>query len=233
MREINAQHEPAALTEWRAASQNDINFGYNLMPGELRTVVKAALVTEQRGLCAYTGIGIDSNNSHIEHLNPQVHCERGEDVTYFNLVACYPAPNAPHVPFGAIRKRNWPTPPERYLFVSPRSKGCEKRFRFNLRGVISAVGENDEAVKMTIRRLGLDELALTAQRKAALDATLEFLGNGPASLDLKSARKRLLGLEGAEKGTARLEPFCFVLKQALKKHILRLEAIKESKARKK
>jgi uncharacterized protein (TIGR02646 family) len=232
MREIEGRPEPAALSAWRAAAQNDINFGYNLMPGELRAAVKAALVEEQRGLCAYTGIGIVSESSHIEHLNPQQHCERGEDVAYANLVACYPGPNDPYVPFGAHKKANWPTPAERHLFVSPRSRGCEARFLFNLLGAISAAADNDAAVEKTIRHLGLDQKVLTARRKAAIEGTLQLHPNRPASLDLKSARKRLTGLQQVEaEGTTRLEPFCFVLKQALRKHIRRLEAIKESKSR--
>ena len=32
MREIRSQPEPAALTQWRARAQDDVNFGYKLMP---------------------------------------------------------------------------------------------------------------------------------------------------------------------------------------------------------
>ena len=56
MREISPRAEPVAFTEWRAGSQNDINYGYDLIPGELRGDIKDALIAEQRGLCAYTGI---------------------------------------------------------------------------------------------------------------------------------------------------------------------------------
>jgi hypothetical protein len=35
MREISPRDEPVAFTEWRAGSQNDINYGYRLIPGEL------------------------------------------------------------------------------------------------------------------------------------------------------------------------------------------------------
>src|SRR4051794_38806792 len=78
MRTIDAQPEPAAYTEWRAASQADINYGYDLIPGELRGQLKAALIAEQRGICAYTGIGINAAHSHIEHMIPQAHCVQGE-----------------------------------------------------------------------------------------------------------------------------------------------------------
>ncbi len=222
MRSISPRPEPVSYMYWRAASQNDINYGYDLIPGDLRAEIKDALIAEQRGLCAYTGIRIDASDSHIEHMLPQAHCQRGQgDVDYHNMAACFPGPNSGYVPFGAVRKGNWPSPAEQYLFVSPRSPGCESRFAFNMRGKISAA-ENDEAARETIHRLGLDHKRLEDLRKEAITATLD-------GLDLKSARKRLTGLEHAENAGGRLEPFCFALKQALDKHIRRLESIKRSK----
>jgi uncharacterized protein (TIGR02646 family) len=231
MREISRQDEPARFTEWRAGAQNDINYGYRLIPSDIRNEIKDALIAEQRGLCAYTGIGIGAGRSHIEHLLPQAHCRRGqEDVAYLNMVACYPAPESAYVPFGAHLKANWPSPSEQHLFVSPRSAGCERRFLFSLRGKISAA-ENDEAGRETIKRLGLDNKRLDALRNEAISATLEWHGRKEPLLNLTSARKRLTSLEDAEIAGGRLEPFCFALKQALRKHIQRLESIRASKKR--
>ena len=56
MREIRPRNEPVRFTQWRAESQKDINYGYNLMPSDLRGEIKDSLIAEQRGLCAYTGI---------------------------------------------------------------------------------------------------------------------------------------------------------------------------------
>ena len=225
MRWIRPRPEPVSFTQWRALYQNDINFGYELLHAELRAEINDALIVEQRGLCAYTGIGIDADHAHIEHLLPQAHCRRGkEDVDYHNMVACYPAPNRGYVPFGALWKGHWPSPAEQYLFVSPRSPGCEARFTFSIRGKISTA-DDDEAARETVRRLGLDNRRLEDLRKEAIAATLH-------GLDLPSARKRLTGLLQAEQAGGRLEPFCFALKQALGKHILRLESIRESKKRK-
>jgi len=229
MREISPGVEPVAFTEWRARFQNDINYGYDLINRELRAVITDALIAEQRGLCAYTGIRINAARSHVEHLLPQTHCHRGqEDVEYANMVACYPAPNSGYVPFGAHLKADWPSRAEQHLFVSPRSAGCEKRFMFSIRGDIS-VAESDEAARETVKRLGLDSRGLADLRKAAIIATLEWYGRKQPLLDLPSARKRLARLEDAEKSGGQLEPFCFALKQALRKHILRLESIRESK----
>jgi uncharacterized protein (TIGR02646 family) len=229
MREIRPRAEPVTFTQWRAGSQNDIKYGYDLIPSELRAELKDSLITEQRGLCAYTGIGISASRSHIEHLLPQAHCQRGqEDVAYQNMVACYPAPGSVYVPFGALLKANWPSLAERHLFVSPRSASCERRFIFSFQGGIS-VARNDEAAGETVKRLGLDNIRLKNLGKEAIAATLEWRGRNPPLLDLPSARKRLTSLEAAESAGGRLEPFCFALKQALRKHILLLESIRDSK----
>jgi hypothetical protein len=99
---------------------------------------------------------------------------------------------------------------------------------FNLQSKISAV-ENDNAARETVKRLGLDNRSLEDLRKEAINATLEWHGRNPPLLDLPSARKRLTRLEDAENAAGQLEPFCFALKQALRKHIQRLESIRESK----
>ena len=229
MREIRPRNEPVRFTQWCAESQKDINYGYNLIPSDLRGEIKDSLIAEQRGLCAYTGIRINAEHSHIEHLLPQEHCQRGqEDVSYTNMVACHPGTKDKHVPFGALVKANWPSRAEQHLFVSPRSAGCEARFLFSERGRVT-VAQNDEAARETVKRLGLDHTRLEAMRREAISATLRWKGENPPLLDLSSARKRLASLESAETAGGSLEPFCFALKQTLRKHILKLESIRESK----
>jgi uncharacterized protein (TIGR02646 family) len=231
MREISRQDEPVRFTEWRAGSQNDINYGYDLIPSAIRNEIKDALISDQCGLCAYTGIGIDASRAHVEHLLPQTHGRRGQDdVAYGNMVACYPGTGRLYVPFGALLKASWQSPAEQHLFVSPWSAGCERRFTFSLRGKISSPGD-DEAAAETIKRLGLDNRRLEALRNEAIDATLKRKGENPPMLNLALARRRLTTLEDAETAGGKLEPFCFALKQALHKHIQRLESIRESKRR--
>ena len=231
MREIDSGLvEPVALTQWRAEWQGHIDFGYGKMGKEVRDQIKALLLVGQRGLCAYTGIGVTVDRSHIEHLLPQTQGTKGiEDVTYSNMVACHPAPNSGHVPYGAKEKDDWPAPAEWHLFVSPRSAGCEGRFLFNIQGRIST-RPGDVAAATTVRRLGLDHRQLETLRRAAIEATLRGRSGRPASLDLHAARTRLAGLEAADRAMGQLlEPFCFALKQALRKHISRLEGIRNSK----
>ncbi len=229
MRHIQKRNEPQSLTQWRAAQQNDPNFGYDLIEADLRREIRQALVTEQGGLCAYTGRRIDETSCHIEHPKPQAHCVNGEDVSYSNMLACVPAPNAPGLPYGAHKKGSWPHTTEVALFVSPLRPGCEERFSFTLNGEIKANDLPDTAATETIARLGLNHKLIQQLRKAAIEATLGIRGRGQASLDLHRARARLNGLTAAEQNRSPLEPFCFVLKQALQRHIIRVEAIRQSK----
>lgn len=229
MRQIQKSVEPLSLTEWRAANQNDLNFGYDLIDSDLRETIKRSLLDEQGEICAYTGIRVCKDSSHIEHPKAQAHCTRGEDVSYTNMLACFPAPNSVEVPYGARRKGAWPDPAQEYLFVSPLSAGCEPRFAFDLRGKITPRNPTDTAAAKTICALGLDDKLLTILRKTAIDKTLEVRGAGPASLSVSKARNRLAGLERSERVGGQLEPFCFALKQALVKHIFRIEAIRQSR----
>ena len=229
MRHIQKKNEPQSLTQWRAVHQNDPNFGYSLIEVNLRGEIRRALVAEQGGLCAYTGRRIDESSCHIEHPKPQVHCMNGEDASFANMLACVPAPNVPGLPYGAHKKGAWPDATEEVLFVSPLRPGCEERFSFTLHGEIRASSLTDAAATRTIDRLGLNHALMQQFRKAAIEATLEIRGRGQASLDLHRARVRLSSLRAAEQNHGSLEPFCFVLKQALQKHIARVEAIRESK----
>ncbi len=228
MRWINKTSEPRELREWRARYAGDVNFNYNLIRQDhnVTQALTASLLREQGHLCAYTGRGINDDRCHIEHVTPQKHCERGEDVAYTNMVACYPAPNAGRGLYGAHQKDDWPSPEERHMFVSPLDRTCETRFIFNLRGEIRSK-PNDDAAKETVKKLKLKHPELEALRKGAIRGTLGQTNN----LRLKAARKRLRELETPRDDY--LAPFCFVLIQALRKHIHRLECIAQSKRKRK
>jgi uncharacterized protein (TIGR02646 family) len=196
--------------------------------------VLAALHTEQGGLDAYTGQRIrlgrrdpgtghrSGDTFHIEHLLPQTHCARGEDVAYQNMVACLPAPNKPRLPYGAHQKDEWPSRNELPDFLSPLGERCEERFNFRLNGTVEPASPTDRAARVTIQRLALnDHATLVRFRKEAIDRTLQH-----GALRIAEAQKRLAVLDSA---TGTLEPFSFVLRQALQKHIRRMEAIRASK----
>jgi hypothetical protein len=146
-------------------------------------------------------------------------------------VAGVPAPNTPRLPYGAHKKDSWPPIPDEYLFVSPLSGGCGARFAFNLKGDVLPARAGDGAASETIDRLGLNDPALVQLRKAAIDATLQIRGQGPASIDVGDARRRLRALAQAEDQAGPLEPFSFVLVQALERQIRRIENIRDGRRR--
>ncbi|MGX1259344.1 hypothetical protein [Sinorhizobium fredii] len=230
MRQINKGAEPAELTQWKAQNRALPNYCYGSLSAAQRLTIRTALVAEQRGLCAYTGRRIGVDSCHIEHLRPQTHCGLGEDVDYRNLVAGAPAPNKPQLPYGAHRKADWPTVTDEHLFVSPLSAGCAARFSFRLNGIVDAANPGDVSASKTITHLGLNAHPLVELRKAAIDATLQIHGRGPASLGVADARRRLRDLEQAEQQAGILEPYSFVLVQALERHIRRIEKIREARA---
>lgn len=210
---------------------------YSQMSNETRSALLQSLLEEQGWLCAYTGLRIQEDerkgpDAHIEHLKAQEHCGYGEDVEYSNMVACYPRPNYKvEPPYGAVPKKNWPDYSDQSqvaLFVSPLSNGCESRFSFAASGKISASSPTDAAAVATIQRLRLDHEELTAYRKAAIRATLSP-NNKPFSLSVASAQLRLDGLRRSERSGAKLEQFCFVLRQALERHIERATARRDGK----
>jgi uncharacterized protein (TIGR02646 family) len=229
MRHITKGAEPAELIAWKAGNRALPNYCYTSLSSAHRLILRAALVAEQRGLCAYTGRRIDLDSCHIEHLRPQAHCANGEDVEYRNLVAGVPAPNTPQLPYGAHQKADWPAVTEEHLFVSPLSGGCATRFSFKLNGEVDAANAADVAATETILRLGLNSKALVQLRKAAIEATLQIRGRGPASIGIADARRRLRGLVQAEQQAGILEPYSFVLVQALAWHIRRVEKIREAR----
>jgi len=193
---------------------------------DVAEAVIVSLLNEQGEIDAYTGQRIKRSSCHIEHVRAQIHCKHGEDVDYNNMVACYPAPNSPRMPYGAHKKGSWPSREEEAQFVSPLRNGCEERFTFHVRGEIRAADENDTAAKTTIERLHLDHDELNALRKGAVQGTL----NPRRRPTAQEMRKLLRILDGQQSGRRR--PFCFVIKQVLRKYIRRSEAIQKSKRRK-
>ncbi len=235
MRSIEKRNEPQALTQWRAANQADpdgggINFGYELLRQSpaVSDRLMDSLLAEQGRLCAYTGRRIDHTSAHIEHILPQTpwKAQRGLDVTYSNMVACWPQPNGPRGHFGAHAKDAWPAPGQEAQLVSPLRNDCEARFQFNQRGEVRPSDPADKAVAVTIEKLKLDHKLLTALRRSEIDSVLGAM----RGLSLKAARQRLKGIEEAEKALADgadvpLDPYCFALKQALSHFIRAGESI--------
>ena len=209
--------------------------------------VEDRLLAEQGGICAYTGHRISIQPAiagaggerqvefHIEHLIPQAHCAYGQDADYANIVACWPRPNCRFEPeYGARKKGDWPAPEEAASFVSPLRADCNERFRFNHRGEIEAANHDDQAVELTIERLGLKHKTLTSLRQQAIRGAL---APNDRRIKLTTAKKLLSemreSVEAVDGGApVKLRAFCFAIEPALRREISKLEGIMKVHGRK-
>lgn len=225
MRQIQKSQEPNDLAEWRSKHSSDPNFGYDLLDSDLRATIKRGLLDEQGRIDAYTEQRIREDSSHIEHLKAQAHCTGTEEVRYTNMVACYPAPNSvTDESYGAIAKGAWPAPAEDYLFVSPLTNGCERRFNYREDGLVEPASTNDLAAQTTIERLNLNTMKLRRYRREAVQGTL---GNN-FTLSRRDAKVRLRGLR--QEIGREITPFYSAIKQGLEAYIQRLKNIHQQNA---
>ncbi|TLP75170.1 TIGR02646 family protein [Pseudomonas nitroreducens] len=217
MRRITKTHPPKEVREWREANR-EINHTYrDLLGTAAHGALKAKLLAEQGGLCAYTGRSIDNHSSHIEHIKPQCECAEWEDVEYRNVVACFPGDggDVSHG-YGAPVKASWW---DEQRFVSPLSTDCERLFTFVWSGHVYPNPKSHDAATSTIEALRLDAESLRQLRKARIYG---FFGLGPKTrtqpLSIADAKTALANIERRDR-EGRLQEFCFVLKQLLPKYI--------------
>ena len=211
------------MEEWLEENKDTPEcLGFYIMDSRVKRNLKQYLVSEQYYLCAYTGIEITIDNSHLEHLYPFSLCKdkNGRETLkaydYFNLVACFPKivqdistlhPKMEKLDFGAFKRGNWNT-----HFLSPLTPDCENRFTFSIYGEISASNHNDIEVVETIKELGLHSTDLTSLRATAINSQLGLDGT-PLSTEEMEFILSEIDVPNAE---GKLSAFCFVIKQALK-----------------
>lgn len=125
---------PPILAEYRTAQERlGYNLGYDCFSraGEFLNY----LVTEQHGICGYTGVALDDRlvprregtsahlKPHIEHLKSQSACRQelrdqgltpglawGEDMDHRNMIAALEVTGAKSEEFGARQRENRPLP---------------------------------------------------------------------------------------------------------------------------
>ena len=218
MKYIQKQPQPQLLIAWIHGKStdddgNEQQWNYKNMPADVRAATKKSLLREQGGLCCYTGQRITADTSHIEHIKPQSECIGHEDTDYDNLVVAYPSSESgtPECAYGARKKDKWY---KEELFVHPRRKDCEARFRYRTTGKVIPANNADSAVAITIEKLRLDHPELEQMRKAAIVALdLEELSEAKA--------RRLMAAMNERDKDGNFRPFCFVIKQACEKYLKR------------
>ncbi|MBK4732795.1 TIGR02646 family protein [Oxynema sp. CENA135] len=224
MRRIRKTHPPKEFLDWLQVNKG-LDCSYGALQGkEAHSALKLHLLKEQGYLCAYTGISISVEESHIEHLKPQSLCRNVpnpgnfdylEDVEYRNMVACFPKDGGDtSYGYGAPIKAGWWDEEE---FISPCQEDCERKFSYQWSGKICPTDENDRAAMTTIENLGLDARRLRERRRKAIKG---FFGFGSKKPLTKKEAKNILGKLGQpDRSTGQLKEFCFVFEQLLPKYI--------------
>ncbi len=205
MKYIRKGASPRQITEWFNAQPVEngkrINCRYEQLDPDVKRIVEQQLLEEQGWLCCYTGMSINGNNYHIEHLIPQSVSKRQgthEDVDYQNMLAAYPKEKCP---FGAKFREDNPVP------ITPLQPICEYKFRFDLEGRITGV---DEDANSTVKCLNLDHEMLDEMRKAAIDEALF-----PNHHRLSPTQINVIVRDYCSRnGSRRFPKFCFVVAQA-------------------
>jgi uncharacterized protein (TIGR02646 family) len=219
MKRIRKTHPPKEFLEWiqkrRAADQR---CNYKSLSGSPHIKLKEHLLKEQGYICAYTGIRIKKESSHIEHLKPQTQCTDDETIDYYNVVACFPMDGGDtSYGFGAPLNKgdSW----KEGEMVSPCDAICETKFSFSWKGKVFPADKDDEVAIKTISRLGLDSQGLRDRRYAAIKVFFGFSSNPRVKkLDKQTARRRLEEIYRQDSSNQFVE-YCFVIRQLLYKHI--------------
>jgi len=221
MKFIQKVGAPRVFQEWRERVRDTNKEDYRELPAPEKEALLEALMAEQGWLCAYTMRRISATCAHVEHIKPQTLCraeQRGSDLDYGNLVACFPREGMTHqYRYGAQARGDWWNPAQ---FVTPLQANCEWRFHFNLRGEIAAVS-GDPGAAETLKRLALDHDSLSEDRKRVIE---EFVygEDGSHPLSQAEATRWIAQVERRMKDNRFIE-FCVAIRHALEDYVRNLE----------
>lgn len=169
MRSIVQSREPLALRKWKRINRELPQVLVYPPPSDVLEAIKNALHTEQAGLCAYTSLVLPAaDDGHVEHIEPRKH-QPDKALDYTNLALCFP-PSGGNVSFGyGAPVKGGKQIQLNVDFVSPHSKGCEKRFIYKSNGEVLPA-PNDTAAAKTINTVQLNCKQLQELRQAAIAA---------------------------------------------------------------
>lgn len=213
---------PPAYAQWCSAATGTDKCDWREVTLTQKTQLLDALIAEQGELCAYTMRRIKRDSSHVEHIKPQSLCrsdQRGSDLEYRNLVACFPREGLKRgYRYGAHRKDNW-WDNDGADFVSPLQSSCEHFFQFDLDGEVYALG-NRAAARTTIEVLGLNHSSLTEDRRRVIEEIIYGpFGDDPMSpANARRTRDNICRRDG----NGRFVEFCVALRGALEAHLAAL-----------
>jgi uncharacterized protein (TIGR02646 family) len=170
MKYIQKGTEPQELTDWKALADESWQPSYDLLSGNEKRALKAALMMEQGFICCYCESRLTDADSHIEHLQPKSMPEV-DALSFANMLCSCQSNLQPGEPrhCGNL-KGNWY---DANLLISPLDPNCESRFAFLANGEILAARNGDKGASETITRLGLGIPKLNALRREAIEPFLD------------------------------------------------------------
>jgi len=172
VRSITKGAPPVAFLDWLGLANDEWIPTYGNLRGNPMIAVRNALLRESNFLCAYCGRTVlaDGSDSHIEHFYPQSKFEDWS-VEWWNLfISCGRATSEVTPATCGTLKSDWVPSPD---FIIPSSKGCEGRFRYDGLGEIAPRTAVDVAASTMIKKLGLNDGALSLERQQII-AALEY-----------------------------------------------------------
>ena len=210
MLHIQKNEEPQAVSRWKSKFKNLKKRypHYEDLEDQVKTILKKALIEEQRGICCYCCSHILQETSHIEHFKPQKGQGQkyaGQSLEYNNLHASCQGGWGNKKHCGHAKKGNF----DEELMISPLEPDCAQYFAFQANGHILPV-DDDARARYTIDILNLDDRSLTLAREAALWAAGVFDDISP-----EEREKLIQKFDGSD--GKQLQPYCDAILYHLRK----------------
>ncbi len=197
MRHIQQPLESEAPDSFKAWKRAHKGANYSrLKERRVKLALKESLIERQKRLCCYCESRIGMDNSHIEHIEPQLGGFSAKTLEYSNMAAsCIKDPPKDSAAFtddlgimhdsllhcGHARGSN--------RVVSPYDPKCETLFSYSFSGLVKAnpeLGDPDdiELARQSIEFLRLNVSTLVSLRKLAMFETVRMLSSGISADDI-------------------------------------------------
>ena len=189
MKHICKESEPSA---WRV---------HRATPGatfEAIAELKESLLQEQGYICCYCMSRISAEQMRVEHFRPRRYTE--SVMAYDNLMAACSGISNQHRHCDTNKA-------DQEISINPTDHRCETIISYSSNGKIRFLEEYRADIEDT---LNLNNPILIANRKAALDATLDLLKRANRGFSTGSLEKTLAKFQAKDEG-GRYSPFCQVI----------------------
>jgi len=139
--------EPESFTTWK----NSGDKVYSDLRNPVKSELKNALLLDQGHICCYCESKIRSNNSHIEHLDPQCN-NNGNDLDFNNLLcSCQKQLSIGEPRHCGNSKAN------DNIDIHPLQNDCETKFKYTADGYIEGI-DNDAQETIETLQLNIENL---------------------------------------------------------------------------